>query len=972
MADDSNILRVGAEFDVSQIVAGAQEAGAAVEGLGAKVATVGVQAESAAAGTTEFATAEASAAAPATSLSGAIDALTASINRMNAARANASSGFQTFRGAMGEARVEMGALEGSTGMMAGGLARVVAQSQLLAPLISAAFVPFAAIAFVSILEQVVDEFGKASDAVAGYTEEVKKAEKADVEFSNKALESAHSVADAQAKLNEANREIAGAASEGYLQKLATAEQDHASKLLALIGPIGEAINAYEVLGHAEGDAADAGARFTEVARQQIINLEEQAVDVRKEAAAIARDQSEAAQAGTLSETQRIRDQISALNDQEVAEVAVARAEANIRLQKGESGPDAAAAAANVEAEYAAKRLELQNRLAVEGFKITVDGEKAKAEAIKSIGDATIAYEEAQTKRWFQEHQISLAEETSALETEENRRIQILRDSFDAQQAILAQRGKAGENVAPEETALAAARETAEIQHSQRMEDIDEGAKAEQFRIDQSWALKEIELNHEVAAAQDDLAQHEADRAFSKAQSPAAIASTGAEVIAAQTKAINDQVAALQQENEVLNQGPKDQKGGLLDPAAAQQVETNLTKIAVLQINLKNTTDQTNEEITTRTNEFLRQQMQDEISAGEEKIRTAEEVERRTVEIANSEFEARAINERKYLEEVQAAAQQEYETVTAEIANEADMVRAAANQRVITVAEETKQLEALWKRQEQAYQEMLNETTRAQATASKKQKEDIKRLAQEWSQDWVRMANEVLQGREKIGTALTKMAGDMEIQLIDKGINLVLTKTTEKLLELLVAHSTFIAKLLGIESAGDAAKIAKGAATSTALVMQQAAVAGAGAFASVAVTVPWPPNPGPALAAMGAAIGITESNLGLAAAEKGAIIPEDMPIYAHAKEMVLPAPISAAVQGAVPAIGKFNEAIAGGLTENIHNVVTNASTSNTKNESRSVRRGPTNIVFNGGTGGMSREDIVKTVRQAMRSGELRPA
>lgn len=55
--------------------------------------------------------------------------------------------------AMGAARVEMGALEGSAGMMAGGLARVAAQSEVLAPLIQAAFVPFALAAFADIAVQ---------------------------------------------------------------------------------------------------------------------------------------------------------------------------------------------------------------------------------------------------------------------------------------------------------------------------------------------------------------------------------------------------------------------------------------------------------------------------------------------------------------------------------------------------------------------------------------------------------------------------------------------------------------------------------------------------------------------------------------------------------------------------------------------------------------------------------------------------
>jgi hypothetical protein len=66
----------------------------------------------------------------------------------------ASAGMQRFGGAMGAARVEMGALEGSTGMMASGLARVAAQSQVLGPIIQAAFPVFAAVALIDILATV--------------------------------------------------------------------------------------------------------------------------------------------------------------------------------------------------------------------------------------------------------------------------------------------------------------------------------------------------------------------------------------------------------------------------------------------------------------------------------------------------------------------------------------------------------------------------------------------------------------------------------------------------------------------------------------------------------------------------------------------------------------------------------------------------------------------------------------------------
>ena len=122
MADE--ILKIGAEFDVSGIVSGAQQATVAMDQLGTKVG------EASAEMLNELYPTE-------QAVTEATEEVAASTGRMTSA--------------MGAARVEMGALEGSAGMMAGGLARVAAQSETIAPLIQAAFVPFAVAAFADII-----------------------------------------------------------------------------------------------------------------------------------------------------------------------------------------------------------------------------------------------------------------------------------------------------------------------------------------------------------------------------------------------------------------------------------------------------------------------------------------------------------------------------------------------------------------------------------------------------------------------------------------------------------------------------------------------------------------------------------------------------------------------------------------------------------------------------------------------------
>jgi hypothetical protein len=101
------ILRIGAELDVSSIIDGSKQAAAAMENLGTRVGEASAE---------------------------MLDKLYPAEKMASEAAEQIAVSTVRATSAMGAARVEMGALEGSTGMMAGGLARVAAQSATLAPL----------------------------------------------------------------------------------------------------------------------------------------------------------------------------------------------------------------------------------------------------------------------------------------------------------------------------------------------------------------------------------------------------------------------------------------------------------------------------------------------------------------------------------------------------------------------------------------------------------------------------------------------------------------------------------------------------------------------------------------------------------------------------------------------------------------------------------------------------------------------
>jgi hypothetical protein len=83
------------------------------------------------------------------------------------------------------------------------------------------------------------------------------------------------------------------------------------------------------------------------------------------------------------------------------------------------------------------------------------------------------------------------------------------------------------------------------------------------------------------------------------------------------------------------------------------------------------------------------------------------------------------------------------------------------------------------------------------------------------------------------------------------------------------------------------------------VLAHAAEAAAGAFASQAAI----PVVGPEMG-VAASAGVYADVAGLISLQKGGILPEDMALYGHAGEMMLPQPISSGIQSVIPAMQKF--------------------------------------------------------------------
>ena len=356
-------LKIGAEFDVSQIVAGAQQAGVALDSLGDAVARQAAIFQKQGLSVEETSEALRGLGYSATEISAALGTQTAATEAATAATVN-------FREAMGAARVEMGALTGSTGMMGFGLARVAASSEMLAPLLLAAFPIFGAIALVDILGSAYEAFGRATDKVMGYTKEVQAAEKAAVKFSETARGEAGTLQEAYEKLSDVLRDEGTIAEETFSDKWAIAAshaEESTSHLLSLIPGVRGLVVTYEALAHAESDAADAAVRdsaIQETLVKESLRLQEAQATNAVKLIDLQTQATNANLSGSDASVQAIKNEIAALDAKAAAQKKAAETAAAIKYI---SSPEAAKKAGGeadvlIDEETYLKRIELTGKL----------------------------------------------------------------------------------------------------------------------------------------------------------------------------------------------------------------------------------------------------------------------------------------------------------------------------------------------------------------------------------------------------------------------------------------------------------------------------------------------------------------------------------------------------------------------------------------------------------------------------------
>jgi hypothetical protein len=213
------------------------------------------------------------------------------------------------------------------------------------------------------------------------------------------------------------------------------------------------------------------------------------------------------------------------------------------------------------------------------------------------------------------------------------------------------------------------------------------------------------------------------------------------------------------------------------------------------------------------------------------------------------------------------------------------------------AEDAKEWSKLLSEKQKAEDTYLKNRQKNTDGAATTEENTWKKLTTKINQSFDQSITGLISGTERFGTAFARLFDSLLSQFVSFLAKQAL-KWAENHLLMLAEHSSFLANILGLETANNAAKQAQQSVAAVAAVTSQAGIAGAAGFASVMASVPFPLNVAMAPEVAAAAIAATLSNISLASAAGGWDVPSDSLAMVHQDEMILPANISSGLKNLI--------------------------------------------------------------------------
>jgi len=598
----------------------------------------------------------------------------------------------------------------------------------------------------------------------------------------------------------------------------------------------------------------------------------------------------------------------------------------------------------------------------------------------AAGEARISLEDAESKALLRMHSISEAEFLAQeLKFEDARTNQQLA-ALDERLRFLHARELAQPTVdfSRQEEGLQAERSRILDAGTKRRLDDTVAANQQMIANDLLTADAEIESAEKVAIAymKQEEAQLHLRAKFTLADTPAAIESAGTALIRQNTDEINRQIEALKARAAAILARPdvKDEAPKLTAPMGTMDFSEQLKSLKadapriykeILDLNTqimtlmsKGATDRANleQDVANKTREYRREELNNTLTALNEGLIT----ERDKYNMGSTDLASKLARDKielqEYYDGIKKLAKKNREEQQALFDEERRALANARAAETITEQEYAHKILAIVKREKEAERLEDQRVETAAKKAIEKEEQDIKRVTDKIANDFVKMGHTLLTTHTSIGQAASKLGQDIEISLVEKGINVVTSKWAQKLVELLAHHFSFFAAILGIETTTaatqgtlHATEAAAQLAADKVKAASLAGLAGAGGVASMAAA-PFPidltaPAFGAQMAAAAAGFGVFE---------KGGIVS-----VLHHGEMVLPRELSSFVQQSAASYAASSAA-----------PNTNFSTSSRFDTSSYQDHRKVNVTVNNNGRDLRHEDIAKAVQVALRRGSLK--
>jgi hypothetical protein len=859
--------------------------------------------------------------------------------RMTAARTE----MRAMRLEMTETREKADLLGESLGVkIPGSLGRLLGQIPLLQTAMNAAFAPLVVLFFADALVKVVEWIDNATASLAGYTEEVKKAFEEEKKANQEQLRHVGSVREGMEKIIETNRRVSevGKSSFANFEESAKKAKAETSSLLNVL-TLG-LVEGYRTLDHVLTDVAHEQVVLSETAREQMKGLMEVAAAENRAALKNKENLESAAQIGK-SRISQLREEISALNEKQALETKIAVQEAAGKKDSDEA--DRARARANVEAEFAAKRLELQRHLAEEFANVSIAAAKSEVAARQAIESQFISFYESGLHQMYAAGQITLADEIAGEKAAANQRLAIRLNEIEAQKALaLREQSATGKDATPELTTLDEKGTTAKIQTQQKLNELTQRGALDTQRIQNEINLATVQAAKTVADAEINAVEQSA-RAQLAARRISLEQETEISKAAAAQRIDSDIAVAkerLRQEEEFPERNKK-----LIIQLNADIVALEKQKAAELE--------RIDAEYTNKHLEEVRRDM-------EETLRFVEETSNRQLSSALSTDDKRLRSHQITLSQWGALERTEVNRWASE---QSVALNAMLAKEKAMYGEDSLEYKKLIDKKNELDQQRLSKLNQIDQQIIAKDQQMFNKITGEFNSAVVSW----IDGQQKFGAAMTKVWEGIANSAITN-----ILKMTEQMILAEIQHKA-------IASVG---------------ILTDAKSAAAAAFKWAMESVPFPAN---IIVAPAAAATAFAGVMAFASAAGGMEVTHDQLLFAHKDEKVLPAgfnrDLQTAIGGAslsgvgIPAIAGNLRSLGGGMDQ-MHSQMSalhggaqsssgasgasggggfGSSVTNSNNKTVNNHIRPTIVVNHPGRE-TTQEDIEKAVRKGVRSGALR--